>query len=305
MNAVQALQDLVARFAISFDLKDWDRLGQCLSDSLHTDYRDLRGTAPETMSRERFVALRREALQELQTHHLAGSVSIDVSGRTADMIVSMVIFRRSRDGRTLNTHCLYYLGAAEGPAGWQLNAIRQKVLIRDGDASIHAGIVKPGCWVHGLPTLHLSEHCAKRPASSIDARSRDRYGVRRMDDRRASSGFPYSRAADSGLRSPRSQSSFTVSRLIQECHRFFDPPPIRGLDGTIARAQPSSSACASDLALRFRMPVARQDRQSLLEPSIDIRHEKPTLAAHGRLQPARAGPLAHDVSRPPGQKPRS
>ncbi len=142
MNAVQELQNLVARFANSFDIKDWGLLRECLSESLHTDYQDLRGTAPETMSREKFVALRRDALDALQTHHLAGNVAIEMSGHTAELMVSMVIFRRSRDGRTLNTHCLYYLRAARGPTGWQINSIRQKVLFQDGDAGVHVGIVK-------------------------------------------------------------------------------------------------------------------------------------------------------------------
>jgi hypothetical protein len=78
LSTTFALQELVARFANSFDLKEWDRLGQCLADTLYTDYSELRGTPPETMSRDKFVQLRRSALQELQTHHLAGNLEIDL-----------------------------------------------------------------------------------------------------------------------------------------------------------------------------------------------------------------------------------
>src|SRR6476659_9612870 len=55
-------------------------LGECLADTVHTDYSDLRGTPPETMSRDQFVQLRRSALQELQTHHLAGNLEIELTG---------------------------------------------------------------------------------------------------------------------------------------------------------------------------------------------------------------------------------
>ncbi len=41
---VVAIQQLSARFANSFDTKDWTALGQCLADELYTDYSDLRGT---------------------------------------------------------------------------------------------------------------------------------------------------------------------------------------------------------------------------------------------------------------------
>jgi hypothetical protein len=44
---VVAIQQLVARFANSFDTKDWTGLGQCLADRLYTDYSDLRGTPPD------------------------------------------------------------------------------------------------------------------------------------------------------------------------------------------------------------------------------------------------------------------
>jgi hypothetical protein len=142
-NTTFALQELVARFANSFDLKDWGRLGQCLADTLHTDYSELRGTAPETMTRDQFVQLRRSALQELQTHHLAGNLEIDLTGKSANLKVSMVIYRRNQAGETLNTHCLYFMKAEQGQDGWRINSIRQKVFMSDGQTEIHKGIVKP------------------------------------------------------------------------------------------------------------------------------------------------------------------
>jgi hypothetical protein len=129
--ATLELQALVARFANSFDLKDWESLGDCLAEQLRIDYRELRGTAPETVSREEFVRQRRAALQELQTHHLAGNVETEmIDARSARLRVSACIHRRGADGQTLTSHCLYFMSAERhADGGWRLSAIRQKVFL--------------------------------------------------------------------------------------------------------------------------------------------------------------------------------
>jgi len=136
------LQQLIARFANSFDRKDWEGLGGCLSDTIHTDYSDLRGTAPETLSRERFVELRRTALQDLSTHHLSGNIEIQVDGAHGEVKVSMVIYRRSQGNEVLNTHCLYIFEVEKSHGQWTICSIVQKVYWSDGKTAIHPGIVK-------------------------------------------------------------------------------------------------------------------------------------------------------------------
>ncbi len=136
------IRELVNRFANSFDLKDWEGMQACLCATLHTDYSDLRGTPPETISNRRFVELRRSALEALATQHLMSNHVIETDGDAARATVSCVIFRRSTDGRMLNTHCLYFFGFAREADGWKIAAIRQKVLINDGDTAVHSGIDK-------------------------------------------------------------------------------------------------------------------------------------------------------------------
>jgi hypothetical protein len=139
-SAVLALQNLVARFANSFDLKDWDGLKECLASSIDTDYSDLRGTPPETMSSEQFVRLRKAALQDLQTHHLAGNVEVALSGTVGRLKVSMVIYRRDLSDQTFDTHCLYSFGVAQTDDVWRISSIKQKVFMNDGQKAIHKGI---------------------------------------------------------------------------------------------------------------------------------------------------------------------
>jgi len=133
---------LANRFANSFDLKDWNALEECLSDSLLADYSDLRGTPPEVISKQRFVELRRTALDAMATHHLMGNHEILVDGDTASAIVSCAIFRRNTSGERLDTHCIYFFKAARDAGIWKISAIKQKLLLNDGDTSIHAGIVR-------------------------------------------------------------------------------------------------------------------------------------------------------------------
>jgi len=142
-SEIIAIQNLVARFANSFDLKDWRGLLGCLAGEIDTDYSDLRGTQPETMSREKFVELRMSALQALRTHHLAGNLEIELDGTRASARVSMIIFRRNERDETFNTHCMYSLGFVRTSTEWTISSIVQKVFINDGQASVHKGILKP------------------------------------------------------------------------------------------------------------------------------------------------------------------
>jgi hypothetical protein len=107
-----AIHELLAAYANSFDRKDWIGLGECLADTLHTDYSQLRHTPPETISREHFVELRQSALHELDTQHLLSNIQVRLNRDRGEAIASMVIFRRDVAGERLDTHCLYTLWGA-------------------------------------------------------------------------------------------------------------------------------------------------------------------------------------------------
>ena len=133
------IQALLARFANSFDLKDWDGLQACLAESLYTDYSDLRGTPPATVRALDYVQARRATLQDLQTQHLNGNVEIKYDDPlNATCRVSTIIWRKS-EAEAFDTHCVYTFKVTKIKYDWKINAITQKVLWSEGQASIHEG----------------------------------------------------------------------------------------------------------------------------------------------------------------------
>ena len=134
-----AVQELIACFANSFDVKDWDGLKSCFTDSLYTDYSDLRGRPAETISSVEYVRLRRESLDHLRLHHLVSNYEINFSaaGR-ATCRASMVVWRRS-DEEEFTSHCVYIFQLEKHDSDWKISGITQKVLWNEGTSSIHMG----------------------------------------------------------------------------------------------------------------------------------------------------------------------
>jgi SnoaL-like domain len=133
------IQDVIAHFANSFDIKDWSGLESCFTESLYTDYSDLRGTAPETVKASEYVAARRKALDHLKLHHLVGNYEIDfLNEDRATCRASMIVWRKS-DEEEFTSHCVYEFPLTKQNADWKINGITQKVLWNEGNPLIHKG----------------------------------------------------------------------------------------------------------------------------------------------------------------------
>lgn len=137
MEDILSIQALIARFATSFDVKDWDGLRACLSDSLFTDYSDLRGTPPQTISAQDYVAARIDSLDSLNLHHLVSNYEVDLPARDAATCrASMIVWRRSNE-EVFTSHCIYNFQLTRQADGWRINGITQKVLWNEGTSTIH------------------------------------------------------------------------------------------------------------------------------------------------------------------------
>src|SRR5512134_1064018 len=134
-----AIQETIARFATSFDVKDWSGLEACLTESLFTDYSDLRGTPPQTVTAAEYVRQRRESLDHLKLHHLVGNYEVDFTdSHSATGRASMVVWRKS-DEEEFTSHCVYIFQLTKQDSDWRISGITQTVLWNEGTASIHKG----------------------------------------------------------------------------------------------------------------------------------------------------------------------
>jgi hypothetical protein len=133
------IHEVIARFANSFDVKDWNGLESCFTDSLYTDYSDLRGTPPEKVKASDYVAARRESLNQLKLHHLVSNYEIDlINSNTATGRASMIVWRKS-DKEEFTSHCVYIFQLTKQESDWKISGIVQKVLWNEGTPSIHKG----------------------------------------------------------------------------------------------------------------------------------------------------------------------
>jgi len=134
------IQEVIARFANSFDVKDWSGLEACLTESLYTDYSDLRGTPPQTLSASEYAGLRRKSLDHLKLHHLVGNYEIDFSDSNAAVCrASMVVWRKS-DEEEFTSHCIYSFQLTKQESDWKISGITQRILWNEGTSSIHRGL---------------------------------------------------------------------------------------------------------------------------------------------------------------------
>ena len=133
------IQKIVARFATSFDMKDWNGLEACFTESLYTDYSDLRGTPPQTVTAKEYVQKRIDSLDQLKLHHLVSNYEVDITdSNSATCRASMVVWRKS-DEEDFTSHCVYIFQLTKQGSDWKISGITQKVLWNEGTSSIHKG----------------------------------------------------------------------------------------------------------------------------------------------------------------------
>ena len=138
-NNTIEIQELIAHFANSFDMKDWNGLEACFTASLYTDYSDLRGTPPETISAKEYVQKRIDSLNHLKLHHLVSNYEVDFTDlNSATCRASMVVWRKS-DEEEFTSHCVYIFQLKKQDSKWKISGITQKVLWNEGTSSIHKG----------------------------------------------------------------------------------------------------------------------------------------------------------------------
>lgn len=123
-----AIQELIAKFAASFDLKDWDGLQACFTETFRADYSDVNGKPPQTVIAAEYVRSRREVLERFKLHHLVSNYEIDFAdSNSATCRASMIVWRRSETEQQ-TAHCMYTFQLLRADAGWKISGVAQKIL---------------------------------------------------------------------------------------------------------------------------------------------------------------------------------
>jgi len=145
-DAVQLLLDralvseVVIRYARSLDVQDWALCRSCFTGTSAQDYSDFRGEPASRIDADAFVALRREALTGLKTHHLSTNHAVTIDCDRAECISAFVIYRYlpgGADDNEFDTHGFYTHGLVRTPDGWKIDTVKQTVLWSKGNPQIH------------------------------------------------------------------------------------------------------------------------------------------------------------------------
>lgn len=132
------IRNLIARFANSFDLKDWKGMQLLLMDNVTCDYTSLRKTNL-ILTAEEYVQQRINALEKLQTQHLFSNLEISITNDHATCRFSALILRRLQES-FFNTHAVYEFTLFYKNDQWLIGKIKQEVLWNEGNPAIHAGV---------------------------------------------------------------------------------------------------------------------------------------------------------------------
>ena len=142
-----AINNLLCRFFLAFDERDWTAMERCLAPEVFIDYASSGREQPSTMSSAEFVQRRRNAIDTLSKHHSFSNLLLTKEERGVRGRCNYMILRFDRaftgDGDDFYHSCGAYeflFGKAEG--AWKITNITQRALQSWGNRQLHAGTRK-------------------------------------------------------------------------------------------------------------------------------------------------------------------
>lgn len=133
---MQAISNVIFKFANSFDTKEWHELKTVLAAKIVCDYTDLRGII-ETLTPDEYVQKRIEALNHLHTQHFMSNLEVYVNGNGATCRALSVILR-NKNGILFNTHAIYNFKLSHIKGKWLIHYIKQNILWQNGNPFLHS-----------------------------------------------------------------------------------------------------------------------------------------------------------------------
>lgn len=139
-----AINDVLCRFFLAFDKRDWPVMENCLASEVFIDYSSSGREQPSTMSGAEFVQRRRDAFDTLAKHHSFSNLllSKDEDGVTGRCNYLILRFARHFEGEGEDFYhsCgAYEFGFRKAENAWKITSITQRALRSWGNRQLHGG----------------------------------------------------------------------------------------------------------------------------------------------------------------------
>ena len=141
------INDLLCRFFLSFDNRDWPAMGECLAPEIAVDYSSSGREQPTTMAGQAFVGRRQSAVDRLAKHHSFSNLLITdgLGERAVSARCNYLILRfdpAGSDADFFHSCGSYEFGFENIDSDWKISSIKQNTLRSWGNASLHGGTAK-------------------------------------------------------------------------------------------------------------------------------------------------------------------
>jgi hypothetical protein len=139
-----AINDLLCRFFLAFDERDWMAMDNCPAPEVFIDYSSSGREQPGAMTSAEFVQRRRDAVDTLAKHHSFSNLLLSEQADGARGRCNYLILRFDRDFRGEGEDFYHSCGAYEFVFGkvhssWKISSITQKALRSWGNRQLHGG----------------------------------------------------------------------------------------------------------------------------------------------------------------------
>lgn len=141
------INDLLCRFFLTFDSRDWPAMVECLAPQVAIDYSSSGREQPMSMSGPDFVSRRQNAVDTLAKHHSFSNLLITPSAdeHVVGARCNYLILRfdpAGSDADFFHSCGSYEFGFENIDSDWKISSIKQNTLRSWGNASLHGGTSK-------------------------------------------------------------------------------------------------------------------------------------------------------------------
>jgi hypothetical protein len=139
-----AINDVLCRFFIAFDERDWAAMENCLATEVFIDYASSGREQPITMSGAEFVQRRRNAVDTLAKHHSFSNLLLTKEENGVKGRCNYLILRFDCDFKGEGEDFYHSCGAYEflfikAQGSWKITSITQRALRSWGNRQLHGG----------------------------------------------------------------------------------------------------------------------------------------------------------------------